>query len=84
MTRGGSRVEKLIKCELCGNIYRTSNMARHKKRYCKAKFTYNYYGRRLAPKEQVVVSSNHSGEVPEFRSNDSEVRGPFQVSLNLE
>lgn len=38
VTRGGSRVEKLIKCDLCGNIYRTSNMARHKKRYCKAIF----------------------------------------------
>ena len=36
VTRGGSRVEKLIKCDLCGNVYRTSNMARHKKRYCKA------------------------------------------------
>lgn len=36
VTRGGSRVEKMIKCDLCGKVYRTSNMARHKKRYCKA------------------------------------------------
>ena len=36
VTRGGSRFEKMIKCEMCGNVYRTSNMARHKRKYCKA------------------------------------------------
>ena len=34
VTRGAGRFEKLLKCELCGKICRTSNMARHKKRYC--------------------------------------------------
>lgn len=36
VTRGEGRYEKLIKCEECGKVCRTSNMARHKKRYCTA------------------------------------------------
>ena len=34
VSRGEGRYEKLIKCEDCGKVCRTSNMARHKKRYC--------------------------------------------------
>ena len=74
VTRGGSRVEKLIKCDLCGNIYRTSNMARHKKRYCKAKFSNNSFGRQLAPKvSEHVFPSIGTGEVQDFGVNESEV-----------
>lgn len=36
VSRGEGRFEKLIKCEECGKVCRTSNMARHKKRYCTA------------------------------------------------
>lgn len=36
VSRGEGRYEKLIKCEECGKVCRTSNMARHKKRYCTA------------------------------------------------
>lgn len=34
VTRGEGRYEKLIRCDTCGKVCRTSNMARHKKRYC--------------------------------------------------
>lgn len=34
VSRGEGRYEKLITCEICGKVCRTSNMARHKKRYC--------------------------------------------------
>ncbi|WAR11267.1 hypothetical protein MAR_036343 [Mya arenaria] len=34
VSRGEGRYEKLIKCELCSKVCRTSNMARHRKQYC--------------------------------------------------
>ncbi|KAH3865484.1 uncharacterized protein LOC127867067 [Dreissena polymorpha] len=34
VSRGDERFEKLIDCEICGKMCRTSNMARHRKRYC--------------------------------------------------
>lgn len=34
VSRGDGRYEKLIDCEICGKMCRTSNMARHRKRYC--------------------------------------------------
>jgi len=34
VSRGEGRFEKLIKCEVCGKVCRTSNMARHRKQYC--------------------------------------------------
>ena len=81
VTRGGSRVEKLIKCDLCGNVYRTSNIARHKKRYCKAIFGSKVlYRSRFT--EQGNSSSMQSGEVQEFGLNDSGCSQPYHVTLN--
>lgn len=34
VSRGEGRYEKLIRCDTCGKVCRTSNMARHKRRYC--------------------------------------------------
>ncbi|KAL4216280.1 hypothetical protein ACF0H5_024005 [Mactra antiquata] len=34
VSRGFGRYEKLIRCDRCSKVCRTSNMARHKKKYC--------------------------------------------------
>ncbi|KAH3865666.1 uncharacterized protein LOC127867103 [Dreissena polymorpha] len=64
VSRGEGRYEKLIHCEICGKVCRTSNMARHRKRYCL-----------LSPKREELPGKNSPSVIKSEKNSSRSSKG---------